>query len=132
MKAYTLKKNSWHYWLAKKGGLWGNETDICDYIRKVLKGILVVFFVSLAIPVILFIIGSGAWNIFAYLFLGVKLNLFARVTITVLGAIVSFFMLVGFGVMYSKIHDKISDNPGFVTLSYRKFKDKTCALVRFE
>jgi hypothetical protein len=42
MKTITLKKNSWHYWLATEfGDAWkDDEKSFCSYMKEVMKGML--------------------------------------------------------------------------------------------
>ena len=83
MKTYTLKKDSWHYWLAS----FGDELrmysvyDICSYIRAMIVGSFQLLFVTvvvLFVTVVVCLIGGAILysigNLFSWLFLGYQLS----------------------------------------------------------
>lgn len=132
MKAYKLKKDSWHYWLASFGDelRMYNVTDICAYIRAMLAGLMQLIFVS----IIALILGGGTLitivNLFGWLFLGQELYQITVIFTTVFIAVITLIVIAAI-IAFTK---ERTDNtePGFVRLSYRKFKEKTCSLVEFE
>lgn len=145
MKTFQLNKKSWHYWLAKKcGGLdfWeGHDVlDICTYSRKVLKGL----FLFLLWLIIIAVVGIG-YLFSGYLFLSclfdpvcVKLDDFAYFFVGVTGFGLGLFALA-FGAVsvekyreYRYTHPVDNKDLSFLTLWYRKVKDKTCFLVEFK
>ncbi len=70
MKSFTLKKKSWHYWLAEHGGLNAlHSTDICTYIRAVIWGavggacqlVLLTAAAVLVVGLALILLGGAGW-----------------------------------------------------------------------
>lgn len=134
MKTYTLKRNSWHYWLAKKGGLWEHDTDICTYIRKVINGTIKMLAMCVAAAVSGVVVILGTVNLVSAIFYGVTLN---PVGVIVIGVLVAMVLIFSAFVYVEKILPRLRRNhiekePGFITLAYHKFKDKTCVRVRIE
>ena len=132
MKTYTLKKDSWHYWLAS----FGDELrmysvyDICSYIRAMLVGSFQLLFVAVVVCLIggavLFSIG----NLFSWLFLGYQLSQLTLMFFALLAGLIGAGIIIAF-IEASKNRVKTTE-PGFVRLAYRRFKEKTCSLVEFE
>lgn len=134
MKPFKLKKDSWHFWLATFGDKnrvdhrYGD--DICHYIRSVLVGAFWATFALVAASLFTAWVGFSFGNLIGWLFFGYVLDL----------ATVFFFMfaafigaLVGWAAFMDWRREHCADRePGFVTLAYRKFKTKTCAMVEFE
>lgn len=150
MKAFTLKENSWHFWLVNFGGKrikasWG-ETDICEYTRCFLKGLFWFIIASLAIGAISAYVVASLVNLFATMFLGYILAPWTISFLMIIGAIglawvaisVSEILSLRREEQYRKIRelkDKgewVPPEPGFLKLMYRKFKDKTCVRIKIE
>lgn len=141
MKTFNLNKKSWHFWLAQKyGGLWyctGDKLDICRYSRKVLKGLLAFLFLLAGLSAFGFLYLFSGYEFFACVFddACVKIPEISLVFISVnIG--ISAILALGFGAMgidkyrdYRAIHPTEKKEPGFLTLLYRKIKDKTCFMV---
>ncbi len=134
MKSYTLKRNSWHYWLAKNGGLWEHNTDICTYIRKVIIGTIKMIAVCIAAGASGAIAVLGTVNLVSALFYGAQINGLGAIVIAVLVTMVLiFFAFVYVEKVQPRLNRKrVEKEPGFVSLAYTKFKDKTCARIRIE
>lgn len=140
MKEFTLKKDSWHYKAAQFGGpRVCSETDICEYVRAVIKGG----------TLFLFLACFGLWlggsllyalgNLFGFLFLDYELTRFATGVLLVAGGILGFFATVLIGVAIKVKFQEWQDEqsaedkePGFVKLAYTKFKDKTCFKIHLK
>lgn len=60
MRTAEFRKTAWHYKLASFGGLYGDKTDICEYLRAIMKGIVGGL---AAVALILFIGGLIAWGL---------------------------------------------------------------------
>jgi len=140
MESFKMKSKSWHLWLANVfTDKWdkleaGDTTDICTYTRRVIRG---AFWASLAT----LILGAvAAWiifafgNLFGWILMGYKLEFATQLfwfIMTCLGIVAA--IVAGKEKIVEKL-DEISDRladrpprePGFLTLAYRKFKDKTC------
>jgi hypothetical protein len=145
MLTFDLKKDSWHMWLANFGnvriGSYMKETgtDICTYTRAVLIGTAMLAFVSLAVFGFSVWIMLGLYGIFEYFFAGVELPIESA---TLIGVVLSLTILVSWITTTVKIKEYIQNkrdkaygkpptSPGFLTLAYRKFKDKTCFKINF-
>ena len=132
MKTYTLKKDSWHYWLASFGDdlrMYG-VYDICGYIRAMLVGTFQLLFVTAVISAIAGVILYSIGNIFSWLFLGYQLSQLTIMVSALLAGLIGAAVIISF-IEASKNRVQ-STEPGFVRLAYRRFKEKTCSLVEFE
>lgn len=132
MKTYTLKKDSWHYWLASFGDdlRMYSVYDICSYIRAMLVGSFQLLFVVTVVSglsgAVLFSIG----NLFSWLFLGYELSQLTIMVSALLAGLIGAAIIIAF-IEASKNKVRTTE-PGFVRLAYRRFKEKTCSLVEFE
>lgn len=145
MKTFNLNKKSWHFWLATRcSGLdyWeGHDVlDICTYSRKVLKGLFLFLFWTIFVTMI-----GIAYLISGYDFFSCLLDpvcttfpqttyLFAGLSSIVVGIFVIACGAVGIDKYreYRYTHPTEKKAPGFLTLWYRKFKEKTCFIVSFK
>lgn len=146
MESIELNKNSWHFWLAKAWGgfyYWeGDEDgyDICSYIRAVIKGIF---------KIVLAIVAASSW-LMAYFYSGYvyfaclfddaceKIPDFSGFFIgnnIVVGFLV-FFAFACIGVDkyrdYRAEHPVPKKEPSFIGIAWKKFKTKTCFMVKFK
>jgi hypothetical protein len=138
MKAFTLNSDSWHFRLANYGErrIWSDEeTDICEYTRAVLKGALTMFALGLFIALMAFWVSASLYNIFELVFKdGVEFQPWTVIFLTLSFALMVTTGIVAFKEWYEKRprKDEPEQEPGFVKLAYRKFKDKTCARIEFK
>lgn len=145
MKPFNLKKNSWHFWLAKKcGGLdyWeGHDVlDICTYSRKVLKGLFVFLFLSLFAFMFGIAYLVGGYDLFVCLLNPVCSEAPpTSMLFLVINGIIAFIFTLACGAVgvekyreYRYTHPVDNKDPSFLTLWYRKLKDKTCVLINLE
>jgi hypothetical protein len=129
MKTFELKQKSWHYWLANFGDQRiHTTTNICEYVRCMLIGAMLLSFSVLAVSLFggatLFTIG----NIFSWLFFGYEFhNLSAIMTGTFSSIALMFLFIVG----KAKLNET-ENEPGFVRLAYRSWKDKYCARIELK
>ena len=127
MKTFEFKLKSWHFWLANFGEtrVYGT-TDICSYIRNVLKGLLLFIIFLLTIGglggLLCFVVG----NIIGWLFMDYQLH---DASLFVGGLTLGFIVLIGSLVAKEEIQSK---EPGVVRLAYRSWKDKFCARIEFK
>lgn len=135
MKTFELKRDSWHYKAADFGSSFGvpRETDICRYFWLVLRGVLLFTFAATVLVGIGGVLGFSIANGLMSLFFGWEL---LPISVIGLSIISGFFAVIGYVVCYRYFKDKIRsienkpvEESGFVTLAYRKFKDKTCARI---
>lgn len=137
---HTLSAKSWHFWLANFGNTgryYPEDTiDICSYIRSVVRGIFLLL-AAIAVEIVILITtlySLGNW--FSVIFLDGYL--ISPVTILV----TSLYSIIGFATYKAKQYDRRlaegyfsnrpKKEPGFLKLTYRKFKNKTCFMVDFE
>ena len=144
MMEFELNAKSWHFWLAnfahKRVSVYGS--DICSYIRAVLMGLFWLTIYGTA--AIFFVYGTGVTLYDGYYFFaeGIKVSLFAEVMIMLWTVILGlmFTLLFTFCMVEHAIPavqracSSVSktDNPSFIRLAYRKFKDKTCFQIKFK
>jgi lipid-A-disaccharide synthase-like uncharacterized protein len=140
-----IKHDSWHMWLANIGmdsycKLKPGETiDICQYIRLVAFGIIKAMFCTfvtiLFVSWVLFSIG----NLIGWLFLDYAIDPMAAIvwiTFGVLGGagIISYVIILyaryekkRYWAMFYQEGGIVPEvRPSFISLAYRKFKEKTC------
>jgi hypothetical protein len=150
MKNITIKKNSWHYWVASNPGGWSSwrETDFCDYVRRVILGL---FLLSLCLFAILLYLWSGYdWVVWVHGVLShaahEHMPKFARlfVTVSVIAILIGFCFVAAFGVEHLRSYlierayqrrqlksqqpsfAAIPKEPSFLQHAYRSMKDKMC------
>lgn len=150
MKTETVNVNSWHYRLATTYGpvstwrLARGEADFCSYLRGVFLGLLLVFFITamgsiltvglIGMPMI-YVVSSIlelGWH-----FPPAEVGIFLVFDLAI--AIFGFFMWFHLSGNFAKTVNAViialgknatekyvEKEPGFVSLAYRKFKEKTC------
>lgn len=145
MKTFQLNKKSWHYWLAKKcGGLdyWEgyDSLDFCKYSRKVLKGLFIFVFLSLFTSIMCIAYLIGGYDFFACLLDPVCYDVpqTSYLFVALTSIIFALFAIAGGAIGIDKYREYKNEHlaekkePSFLTLWYRKLKDKTCFLVEFK
>lgn len=136
MESIELKNKSWHFWLSNfcvENEIWSTDTiNICEYTRRVLRGILLLSVFSIIgftfVASTLYSIG----NLFSVIFLyGYEIQ-------SVTAFMVVFYSFIGYGLFKhhrennKRKQPKIAKDPSFLALAYRKFKTKTCFMVKFK
>lgn len=148
MESKNFSLNSWHWRLVSGvGTLRGAEyveagetysTDICTYIRAVIKALIAVAIMTLLVLGIVFITAHGIAYLAAIILNGtfVEPNFHAIVFMVSAIVIISVLGLTYAHTKYREWKDErdynkiVSNKPdSFVTAAYRKFKDKTCFRV---
>lgn len=163
MEAFELKRDSWHYRLGTVfDGEVDHSTDICSYIRYVLRGALLGGFatlVSIALAVAAATLlfswgvvayyvyqnwGTGAWYIPPEFRAFFEVGVIFGIVIAVVGSMFGGIMWI------SNYRERAREKawlercrlrregleppppppPSFLTLAYRRFKDKTCVRVK--
>lgn len=139
-----INHKSWHMWLANFGvsDRWdristGDRVDICSYIRRVLFGVLKLAVLSAAIGFMTLWVLFSIGNIFGWLFLGYMLEgpaiFFIIMSISLLSVFVIFYTKNKVDEYQWKKRSRYVESkpkkPGFMSLAYRKFKDKTCFML---
>ena len=145
MKPFVFNKDSWHYWLATEVGAFSKyrtDSNICEYTRAVLKGVLLLtFFAAVFSAIVYWITITVVWWVVI-----LQHGFFEAEGPIVLSAIVGIFCtawFIGGGIpwAYRKVkravyearypdgyREKIvTDN--FLTHAYRSWKEKTCVRV---
>lgn len=131
MIVFKIKRDSWHYKIAGwMGGFYG-ETDICTYIRMFCVNLVIMTAIAVAC---MFVLGPPVFaiiNVIGLVF-GMPWYDFSNAGLTMLG-VIAFAGLVLVGCFLQKKYgSNKTAEPGFATLAYRKFKDKTCAKIVLE
>lgn len=151
MLAFDLKQDSWHMRVANFGNVRIGEymkregTDICTYTRAFMIGAALLTFCIIALSLFATLIVSGLYGIFAYFF--GSLAEMPPESVMLIGVVIGLSLLASLITITTKIsdyrrekrHKAYKDStlglppptPGFLTLAYRKFKDKTCFKINF-
>lgn len=133
-----MKKNSWHYRLAKLANddhhFYSDETSICAYIRKVVVGIGLVGFLAFLLITLVWYLGFAVWGTIGYIFGFAEFNFAAISLLCVLG----FFGIVLLCAKASEywkdkseelLHEENVSLPASV---YKSYKEKICFKVKFD
>lgn len=137
---FTLKKDSWHYWIANYGEKrvrpeWDEGNDICSYTRAFLKGLMwLVVSVGFVAAFTVWVCAS-LWNLGEFFFYGAKLEIWTNFFLAMLTIFGLLMASLAIKIKYEQYRDSrpvVEKPPGFVKLAYRKFKDKTCFRLNFE
>jgi hypothetical protein len=144
MKTINLRRNSWHYWLAKDVASWNHidNDDFCSYVRAVIAGAVLISIVSVIVSVVGggSVVGAGValycWWHHVNLntlspILGFSAACFATVSIgaAVIGIVYLFLTLKKHA--KEKLHHKAGTKPdSFIRSAYVSFKDKVCFRVK--
>lgn len=143
MDIINFKKSSWHYRLANTfyDAYLEDTMSICDYSLIVAKSLLA-FIVSIAFVIFLlvgFIIAPIAYVVHGFMhsfFISEKTP-----TLIGIGSMMLFVdIILGFILAITYLHalyrmrrpKTIKQQPTFVKLAYRSFRDKFCVPVKFE
>ena len=136
---FNISKNSWHFWLQNFGAnekYWGSYgTDICTYTRRVFWGLVRLTALSLLIAALIYSLGDFFCWIYLLIvgpYIGPGIGAFM---ITMLLGVFSLLLVIAGGVKgvetiknahREKQRNSPPKDPSFLTLAYRKFKEKTC------
>lgn len=143
---HTLNKKSWHFWLATKAGpmsyYQGKQVDICSYIRNVLTGLgsLMLLIISIGGLIGFYLVGAYEFIVWA-LENGMSGSppdisfLFLFVNIVAAAIAFGLALLYACGKVYDYKQMKAAEpeqQPSFISLAYRKWKEKNCFWVEFK
>lgn len=136
MKTFELKRDSWHYKAASFASSWiQSETNICSYAWKVLIGCSLIALMSTIVIFLASVTGYGLASAAWALFTGGEFSELAKGVLFGLALLIVLFT-VPLGVIatqekFQKWKNDVAEqeNPGFLFLLYKKFKDKTCARI---
>lgn len=154
MKQHTLNANAWHFRLANYGRKRISDyevkygTDFCAYMRAVLQGAGKALLVYTFSAVIIAWVGYAVYDV-ALLIMNPQHEVFpTTVFIGFMLAVLAIMLCGGLAaegfrhirerirlhaiVRAQKDGKRYQPEPGFLTLAYRKFKDKTCFRIKFE
>lgn len=130
-----IKTNSWHYKVANFGSRWcwpGDKVNFCEYCQKVFSNLLILFLLFCVFGSIIALAGISVYQLFRFIFNGIPMH----------DVCVSFLMFCvvmssAFTYIFGKtrvelVKKNVQKEPGFFALTYRKFKDKTCFMLKIE
>lgn len=151
MKEFTLNANAWHFRLANYGQTRIDDydveygMDICTYVRAVLRGLLSVLFTVVITVGLTAWVGYSIYDIYQIIAGGPKeVSPGTAIFVAVIAAIIIAGTMAVLGVTVREATYRYRDysrdkqttckenQPGFIKLAYRKFKDKTCFKIKFE
>lgn len=133
---HKLSSKSWHFWLANfcaDNEIWSTDSvNICEYTRRVLRGILLL--VALGVISAASIISTlyGILNLFSVIFLDGYALQPVTYFVLVLYSLIGYALLRAHQEEQARKNPKIAKEPGFLSLWYHKLKEKTCFIVSFE
>jgi hypothetical protein len=137
MESLKIKKDSWHYKLAKFGARHGYvpySSDICSYTKHVIWGLLLGFMAFLAIFTFICGIGNTLAFLAAISVYGIWLEPdWPAQVILILSISVGLFLLVF--LIYPIVDNIVNSDYNtdkFVPSAYRSFKNKFCIKVEIE
>jgi hypothetical protein len=143
MKPYTINSKSWAFRLANfPHRRVGRDTNLCDMTSAMIRGALVMFYLTTLIGALVAMFGYSIWNTYDMIANGASIH---PTTILAYGFVLAIIFIAfvewSKGVLRErrlKKHMLESKNPpaekqpGMITLWYRKFKDKTCVRILVE
>jgi signal transduction histidine kinase len=149
---FELDTKSWHFKLANFGTRrvreWRDDNDLCSYIRAVFWGTFWFTLTAAAIMIAIGLTGNMFYEIYMYVMHDIAVSVFAEVAYilyTVTIALFTLLVLMWFiaeklipavRAAYIKAcygsYEKRNGPPSFLTLTYRKFKEKTCFKIKFK
>jgi uncharacterized membrane protein len=133
-----MKKNSWHYKLAKIGNqdmnIWSGQMSICEYTRRVMVGVIIVSCVTALMLITVGWIGTALYEIIGAIVGFSSIGPAASVLIVTI--VILSLMVIG-SYAKNKWEDKSrrmlrKEENSFVANAYRSYKDKVCFAVEFE
>lgn len=141
MKEFVLKEKSWHHKLATFGSYqWEKEhlvsqgSDICTYIRMVLIGLFKITLIAAIFGGLSIWFVIGIYDTIQFLFYKTGFTAFSATFMAAVfvSSILGSFIFVAEKIKKRKQQYVQPKDPTFMTLAYRKFKDKTCSKVVFK
>lgn len=145
MKPFVFNKDSWHYWLATECGGFTtrrDESNICEYTRKVIKGVMnFSLMAAIVLGLVYWITITVVWwvVILQHGFFEAQ----GPIVLTAVLGILSVALLLMEGIpwayrkmkraVYNARHSSGYREPvkvdNFLTQAYRSWKEKTCVKV---
>lgn len=144
MKPLVFNKESWHYWLATEMGSFNkyrSDSNICEYTRTVLKGVVIACGVAaILLALTYWILITLVWwaVVIQYGFIWETGPMALSIVIILVGMVVG--VTNGIPWLYRRArravferlsvgdHKKVKTDT-FITKAYRSWKDKTCVRV---
>lgn len=141
MKSIALSKNSWHYRLANtyagKHYMPDYPTDFCTYFGNVMSGVgcvlLIIMFSSMWLGGL---VNAAIW---AFVRFTTETNIslddygFGMTALTAVICIFAAWVWLKYRYLEHKYkRDNIESTPSFITLAYRKIRDKMCFTVELK
>ena len=138
-----IKRSSWHFRLANFGNtrVWrmDKEVDFCKYFWYVVFGLLHLVGLVLGTLTLILLFGDSFYEFYNWIMYNTPMHDMAIATM-VFTFIISVGVAVGYCVSkYIDWKDSLKESndfgvevkePGFFTMSYRKFKEKACFKVK--
>lgn len=133
-----MRKNTWHYKLAKMGNqgnaIWSEEVSICEYTRKVMFGGILFLFMIALVGVLFTWFGWALFEIVGAIFGFSTLGPPAAV---LLGCVTFIAGLMALSWIKDKWESKRryllkKENHSFLADAYKSYKEKICFAVKFE
>lgn len=146
---FKLSQNSWHFKLANFGvssfdrRVSSYGSDICEYIRALFVGTFWFCAASAFVALVASWIGYSLYDLVTVIIYG---GIMSPGTILFLIIVLSLSLIAGVAYLHEVYKDRKEEalreaimkgeykepDPSFMTLAYRKFKNKTCFKIEFE
>lgn len=141
MKPFEIDRNSWHYKLAKLNDNFYHQNDLCSYIRCIIWGVIVKFFVIAAsiflicifLTVLIFLVGLISESS-AYLLYHINNNLNnIQIFFSIFFSIfITVFSLYGIIRVYTLNFDNVNFENSFIVQAYDSIKNKYCRKIVYK
>lgn len=133
-----MKRNSWHYKLAKIANdgnrIYGGEMSICEYTWKVLFGLLLFTFGATVLVILFGFFGLGVYELIGSAFGFAVLDQAGMIVLglaaLIIGSVVAFYANYTWREKSEQLLRK--DNNSFVANAYKSYKQKVCFRVEFD
>jgi hypothetical protein len=139
-----IKRKSWHYFLVNFGNqrvYAGQKTDFCTYFWYVVFGLFHLIGLVLGIIIFTLLIAGSFYDYYNWLMHNIPMH-----DVSIAVVIITFIIIASIAIGYcvfkytdwkdslkkSDDFEVVVKEPGFFTLAYRKWKEKTCILVEIE
>lgn len=152
MMEFELNTDSWHFKLANFGGRrvreWRSDNDLCSYIRAFLMGTCLFLFLATLVFFAGYLTGNLFYELYELFLYGTALSIWGEAAyMFYFGTTGVVMLLVPLWFIFEKVlpsihngfkkvmygtHEKRNRPPGFIALTYRKFKEKTCFNIKFK
>lgn len=134
----NVKTTDWHYRLANYGAtrLWQDQYDFCTYCKYVFKGLMSLLFTWI---LIVSAIGYGLavlYEIARWILYSIPITFITQAFFGTIAVMAVFALCAYMVIQYDRLMFKVrvveKEPTGFVSHVYKRFKEKTCFMVKID